>query len=125
MTSTSNIRLTIGFNDLSLDLEERDREASRLISELKDIGEIEEVGRVPEQDMLATSKALGGFLAGLLIAEVNPKNIKSVFCFLGDRLCGKTIELEVEANGKKLKVSARSREELEAAIKAAQDFISG
>jgi hypothetical protein len=34
------------------------------------------------------------------------------------------IELSVEANGKKLRVKAHSREELEAAIKAAQDFIA-
>jgi hypothetical protein len=45
--------------------------------------------------------------------------------FLGDRLGGKPIELSVEANGRKLTVKAHSREELEMAIKAAQDFISG
>jgi hypothetical protein len=125
MTSTTNIKLTIGFNDLSLDLEERDRESLRLISELREIHEIEEVDRVPDRDMPSMSKAFGGFLVGLLTAEVNPKNIKAVFRFLGDRLGGKSIELEVEANGKKLKVSAGSREELEAAVQAAQDFISG
>jgi hypothetical protein len=121
---TSNIKITINFNDPSLDLEERDRESLRLIYELKEISEIEQVSRVPEQKTPAMSKAIGGFLVGLLSAEVNPQNIKSVFRFLGDRLGGKSIELEVEANGKKLKVSASSREELAAAIQAAQDFIS-
>jgi hypothetical protein len=42
---------------------------------------------------------------------------------LGDRLGGKPIELSVEANGKKLTVKAHSRDELAAAIKAAQDFV--
>jgi hypothetical protein len=45
--------------------------------------------------------------------------------FLGDRLSGKTIELEVEGNGKKLKVKASSREELQAAIAEAEKFIQG
>jgi hypothetical protein len=43
---------------------------------------------------------------------------------LGERLSNKTIELEVEANGKRLRVSAATEAELHAAIKAAQDFIS-
>jgi hypothetical protein len=125
MISTPNIKLTIGFNDLGLDLEERDRESLRLISELREIDEVEKVERIPDAKMPAMSKAFGGFLMGLLTAEVNPKNIKSVFRFLGDRLGGKSIELEVEANGRRLKVSAGSREELKAAIQAAQAFISG
>jgi hypothetical protein len=124
MISPSNIKLTIGFNDLSLDPEERDRESLRLMSELKDIDEVEEVNRVPDGEIPAMSKAFGGFLVGLLTAEVNPKNIKSVFRFLSDRLGGKSIELEVEANGRRLKVSAGNREELAAAVQAAQDFIS-
>jgi hypothetical protein len=60
---------------------------------------------------------------GLLTAEVRAENAKKLLVFLGDRLGGKPIELEVEANGRRLKVSAHSREELEAAIKAAQDFV--
>jgi len=38
-------------------------------------------------------------------------------------LGNKSIELEVEANGKKLKVKASSREELLAAIQAAEEFV--
>jgi hypothetical protein len=125
MISTPNVRLTIGFNDPNLDIEERDRDSLRLIAELREIREVEEVGRISDLNMLPGSKAFGGFLTGLLTAEVNPKNAKSLFSFLSDRLSGKSIELEVEANGKKLKVSANSREELETAIKAAQNFISG
>jgi hypothetical protein len=63
-------------------------------------------------------------LIGLLTAEVSAGNAQKLMGFLGDRLGGKPIELEVEANGKKLTVKAHSREELEAAIKAAQDFVA-
>ncbi|MEH2324818.1 MAG: hypothetical protein V7K32_14860 [Nostoc sp.] len=42
-------------------------------------------------------------------------NFKKVLGYLSDRLGNKTIELEVEANGKKLKVKASSQKELNAA----------
>jgi hypothetical protein len=94
-----------------------------LFAEFKEVDEVEKVDCVRDPNPPEGNKALGGFLVGLLTAEVSAKNAKKLFGFLGDRLGGKPIELEVEANGKKLKVSAHSREELEAAIKAAQDFV--
>jgi hypothetical protein len=125
MIKTSNIKLTIGFNDVNLDAEEKNRESLRLLFELKEISEVDEVYRIPIQKVPKESKSVGGFLIGMLTAEISRENTKSIFRFLGDRLGGKPIELEVEANGKKLKVSASSREELQAAISAAQEFISG
>ena len=62
---------------------------------------------------------------GVLQAEVSIANCKKVLGYLGDRLRNKTIELEVQANGKKLKVKASSQEELAAAIEQAQKFIAG
>jgi hypothetical protein len=124
MTANPNIKFTITFNDPDLDAEEKDEQAQRLIAELKQIDEVDTVGRVLDPNPPEGNKALGGFLVGLLMAEVNVANAKKLMGFLGDRLGGKPIELEVEANGKKLTVKAHSREELEAAIKAAQDFIA-
>lgn len=124
MISTSNITLTIGFNKKLLDPEECDQEALRLISELRNLNEIEKVDLVTELNPLELSKSIGSFVIGLLTAEVSPKNVDSIFRFLSNRLSGKPIELEVEKDGKKLKVIANNREELKAAIKAAQDFIS-
>lgn len=124
MMSTSNIKLTIGFNKKLLDPEKCDQESLRLISELRDLNEIEKVGLATELNVPELSKSIGGFVIGLLTAEVSPKNVNLIFRFLSNRLSGKPIELEVEADGKKLKVTANDREELKAAIKAAQDFIS-
>jgi hypothetical protein len=93
------------------------------MAELKDVDEVERVSRVLDPNPPEGNKALGGILVGLLTAEVNAENAKRVFSFLSDRLGGKAIELEVEANGKKLKVKAHSREELVVAMKAAQDFV--
>lgn len=125
MITSTDIKLTINFNDPELDLEERDKQARNLMFELKEMDEIEFVSRVLDPNPPEGNKALGGFLAGILTAEVNASNVKKLIGFLGDRLGGKPIELSVEANGKKLMVKAHSREELEAAIKSAQDFVSG
>jgi hypothetical protein len=124
MPDTSNIKLTIAFNDPDLDSEERDEQAQRLMAELKQMDEVDAVDRVLDPNPPAGNKAIGGMLVGLLMAEVNFANAQKLMGFLGNRLGGKPIELSVEANGKKLTVKAHSREELEAAIKAAQDFIA-
>ncbi len=63
-------------------------------------------------------------MVGLVKATANLENAKKLLGFLGDRLGNKVIEMAVEHNGKKLSVKAHSREELEAAVKAAKDFIS-
>jgi hypothetical protein len=125
MTTSTSVRLTIAFNDPDLDSEEREEQAQRLMTELKQMDEVvDAVDRVLDPNPPEGNKALGGFLVGLLSAEVSVANAQKLMGFLGDRLGGKPIELAVEANGKKLTVKAHSREELEAAIKAAQDFIA-
>lgn len=123
MAGNSNVKFTISFNDPDLDEEERDDEARRLLNELNSLDEIETADRVLDPHPPEGNKALGAILAGIITAEINPANAKSLFGFLSDRLGGKPIELAVEANGKTLNVKAHSREELEAAIKAAQAFV--
>jgi hypothetical protein len=124
MSMDSNVKLTIAFNDPDLDAEEREVQAQHLMTELKEIDEIETVDRVLDPNPPEGNKSVGAILVGLLTAEVNIANTKKMLGFLGDRLGGKPIELSVEANGKKLTVKAHSREELEAAIKAAQNFVA-
>lgn len=126
MLSTDNIKITINFSDPDLDPEDRDVLAHNLTQELRDLDEVNSVKRVLDTHAPQGNKSLGGFLVGLLTAEVSAKNAKQVLVFLGNRLGSKPIELEVEANnGKSLKVKAYSREDLAVAVKAAQDFISG
>lgn len=125
MSNESTIKLAIAFNDPDMEPEERDEQAQRLLAELKQVDEVESVERMLDPNPPEGNKSLGGFLVGMLLAEVNPANGKKLLGFLGDRLGGKPIELSVEANGRKLTVKAHSREELEAAIKLAQEFISG
>ena len=124
MASDSSIKFTIAFNDPDLDSEELDEQVQRLLSELKQIDEVDEVNRVIDPNPPEGNKSMGGFLVGLLTAEATVENAKKLLGFLGDRLGGKAIELTLEGNGKKLSVKANSREELEFAIKAAQDFLA-
>jgi hypothetical protein len=122
MMTSNNIKFTINFSDPDLDDEDRDEEMQSLLYQLQDLDEVE-ANPVIDPNPPEGNKAIGALLVGILTAEVNVDNCKKVLGFLGDRLGGKAIELEVEANGRKLKVTAHSREELEAAMKAAQDFI--
>lgn len=124
MAEDLSIKVTIAFNDPDLDTEEQEQEAQKLLNQLRELDEVEEVDRVLDPNPPEGNKALGGFLVGMLSAEVSLANVQKLMGFLGDRLGGKPIELSVEANGKKLTVKAHSREELEAAIKAAQDFVA-
>ena len=125
MSNKSTIKLLIAFNDPNLEPEEHDEQAQVLLTELQQADEVESVKRILDPNPPEGNKSLGGFLGGILMTEVNPANGKKLLGFLGDRLGGKPIELSVEANGRKLTVKGHSREELEMAIKAALDFISG
>lgn len=123
MTDHSNITLTIAFNDPDLKNEDLEEQAQNLFTQMRNLDEIETVDRVLDPNPPEGNKAVGAILVGLLTAQVNKANAQKLMGFLGDRLGGKPIELEVEANGKKMKVSAHSREELVSAIEAAQKFI--
>jgi len=122
MFENPSIKLTIAFNDPDLDSEELEEQAQNLLAQMRDLDEIETVDRVLDPNPPEGNSPWATILVGLLTAQVNKQNAQKVMGFLGDRLGNKAIELEVEANGKKLKVKASSREELEAAIEAAQKF---
>jgi hypothetical protein len=124
MSSESNIKLAIALSNPDLEPEELEQETRNLLREIKDLdvgsAELVAVTEIPQG-----AKSVGGFLVGVLQAEVSIANFKKLLGFLSDRLLNKTIELEVEANGKKLKVKASSQQELNAAIEQAQKFIAG
>ena len=121
--NTSQFALTITFTDTDLNAEELNEEAVRLLADLNDRSDIEAVDRVRDPNPPEGNKSIGGFFVGMLAAEVSATNVKKVLGFLGDRLGNKPISFEVEGNGKKLKVSANSREELEFAMQKAREFI--
>ncbi|MBD2303187.1 hypothetical protein [Nostoc sp. FACHB-190] len=119
----SNIQVKITLLDERLEDGELQEKTENLLQDIKETVEIESAGLLPVKNSEQGAKDIGGFLLGVLTAEVKVANVKSLFRFLSDRLLGKTIEMEVTANGKTLKVKASSAVELNAAIKAAQEFV--
>ena len=124
MTEESTIKLNIAFTNPDFDDEELDEEAQNLLNQMQQLDEVENVYRTLDPNPPEGNKALGGFLVGKLTTEVNQSRIKSFLGFLSDRLTGKVVEMEVEANGKKLKIKAHSNTELLQAIEAAQKFVN-
>ncbi len=125
MSADSTTKITIHFVDPDLDPEERNEASQRLLSQMKQLDEVESVSPVLDPNPPEGNKALGGFLAGVLSTEVRPGNLQSVFGFLGDRLSHKPIELEVEFEGRKIKLKSSSPEEMAALVTMAQQLVSG
>ena len=115
--------LMIAFTDPELTNAERDDEVVQLLEALSDRSDIDAVDRVRDPNPPVGNKSVGGFFVGMLMAEVSAANAKKVLGFLVNRLGDKPISFEVEGNGKKLKVSASTREELEFAMQKAREFI--
>lgn len=124
MANISNIQVTISLSDPSLDDEELQAEVDNLLPQLREVDGVEEANLVAVEEVPQGSKAFGGFLLGLLMAEVNPANIKALFGFLGERLGGKPIELSLKApDGRELSIKASSKVEFDYAYQKAQEFL--
>lgn len=124
MTDPANIRLTIAFDDPELDNEEREEQAQNLLAQMRDLDEVETLSRVLDPNPPQGNKSMGAILSGMLAAEVKPDNTNRLMGFLSDCLGNKSIEMEVEANGKKLKVKASGQAELMAALPLVQQFLA-
>ena len=122
MSSESNVKFTITLSNPDLDADEQERETRNLLREIKDL-DVESAGFVEVTETPERAKSVGGFLVGALQAEVTISNCYKLLAWLGN-LRNKTIELEVEVNGKKVKVKANGQKELTAALELAQKFIA-
>jgi hypothetical protein len=123
VTDESNLKLTINFTDPDLDEEEKDKASQRLLSQLQDLDEVEEVKRVIDLNPPDGNKSIGGFLAGALRAEVKPSNVRPLFGFLSDRFNSNPLEIEAEFEGRKLKIKVNNQEELIGALQMLQKFM--
>lgn len=124
MANPSNVQVTISLQEAGLDDQELQAEVENLLPQIKEVDGVEQEGLVPVEDAPPGSKALGGFLLGILTAEVNPANIKALFGFLSDRLGGKPIEMTLKAtDGRELSIKASSQAEFDFAYQKAQEFL--
>lgn len=125
MITKSNVQVTISLTELDLDDEELQAEVQNLLLQLREVDGVEDAGLIAVENAPKNTKALGGFLLGLLNAEVNAANIKTLFKFLSDRLGNKAIKMVLKApDGRELNLEASSREEFEFAMQKAQDFLN-
>lgn len=125
MTANSSIKFKIIFNDPELNSEELESQAQILLSQMRELDEVETVSRPLDLNPPSGTKSVGAALTGLLTAEISRDNSLKLLRFLRERLSNKSIELEVEANGKKLKLKASNQKDLEAALSVAQKFVEG
>lgn len=124
MTTAGNVKLTLAVVDPELDEEEKDVEARRLLRKLREMEDEVESVELASKEPTAGAKPVLETLVGILTAEVSAKNIKAVFERLSE-YWKRPIEMEVEANGRKLKLKVSSQKDLEKAIEAAQKFVAG
>jgi hypothetical protein len=124
MHTTSDIQITLDLRNPELDDETLEKLTQNLRNQMLDLDEVNDVKRILDPNPPEGNKALGAVLIGILTTQVNATNVKTLFGFLSDRLGDKPIAMEVEANGRKLKVTASNQQELLAAIQAAQQFIA-
>ncbi|MBE9207474.1 sugar ABC transporter permease [Nostoc sp. LEGE 06077] len=125
MVTTSNVQVTVSLAELGLDDEELQAQVQNLLPQLREVDGVEDADLVAVAEVPEGSKALGGFLLGLLNAEVNAKNLKSLFGFLGDRFGNKPIKILLKApDGREINIEASSREEFDFAYQKAQEFLN-
>ncbi|MCA9719951.1 MAG: hypothetical protein KC468_35110 [Myxococcales bacterium] len=120
----AEISIAIRFVDETLYDEEQEALALALARQIRAArGELGEVERVPTVAPPG-SKSLGGHVVGVVVALLSVVNIKAFLAFIYERLANQAIELNVETDGRKIQLKARTQDELRAAIEAAERLVA-
>lgn len=123
----SQVILTItlkALNDADFDEEKLEKLTQNLLREMRQMDEVERADRVLDPEPPEGNRSLGGFLIGILKAEVSVANFKKLMEFLGDRLAGKPIKIKVKkANGEEIEIEASSQVKFNFAMQKAQEFL--
>ncbi|MFZ4729918.1 MAG: hypothetical protein ACOYMQ_14840, partial [Pseudanabaena sp.] len=120
----TNIFVNLELVDSSLDAEDLQGLVRNLLKQVKAVDGVEEADLVAVTDVPEGAMALGGFVVGLLTAEVSAANLQKLGGFLKDRIVGKTLKMSVEAYGKKIAVEGSSQVEFEYALQKANEQIA-
>lgn len=119
-----NIQMTLALNAPDLKDEELQAETQALREQMLDLNLADRTDWIAVKKAPKGAKALGGFLLGMLTAEVNPDNFKKLMRFLCDRISHKTIKLKIKApDGREIELEASSPEEFALAMAAAEKFL--
>ena len=121
---TTNVFVNLELVDSSLDAEDLQAAARNLLKQVRAVDGVEEADLVAVTDVPEGAMALGGFVVGLLAAEVSAANLQKLGGFLKDRIVGKTLKMSVEAYGKKIAIEGSSQVEFEYALQKANEQIA-
>jgi hypothetical protein len=123
MTGNDLVQIAVTFNSPDLEPEEKESEVSNLLQALREL-EIGSINRVLDPNPPEGNMSMGGFIVGLLTAEVSVSNVKKLMGFLGDRVGSKPIKLKIKApDGRELELEANSQAEFKFAFEKAQAFL--
>lgn len=119
------LHATLTITDSDLDDEEREAMARRLFLDLRG-GDIDgvEVHR-PLEDAPLRAKSLGTQVLGVVAALISANGLRAFFDYLIERSRGREISVELELGDDKIKLTARTQEELILAYQAAARMIEG
>ncbi len=117
--------LSIHFLDPNLSDDRLQSLTENFLLQVRQIDGVNRANLKPADSLPKDAKSLGGFSLGFLTAEIDSDSLGNLLMFLGECLTGKrSIELEVEANSKRIKVKAHGKEELQAVINMVENFIA-
>lgn len=123
MTDQPTIQFTFAVNDPELDDAERQEIARKLLRELRQLDEVENVDFAKESELEAGAKSALATIVGVLTAEVSIENIQKVLGFIGDRIPNKPVVIKVKVGEQEVEIEAKSRKELAEAEKVANNLL--
>ncbi|MFN4966424.1 MAG: hypothetical protein ACK5UZ_01880 [Pseudanabaena sp.] len=119
-----NVYVNLEVVDPSLDAEDLQGATRNLLKQVRAVDGVESADLISVTDVPEGAMALGGFVVGLLTAEVSAANLLKLGGFLKDRIVGKTLKMSVEAYGKKIAIEGSSQVEFEYALQKANEQIA-
>jgi hypothetical protein len=120
----TNVFVNLELVDTSLDSEDLQAATRNLLKQVKAVDGVEEADLVSVTEIPEGSMAIGGYVVGLLIAEISVANLQKLGGFLKDRILAKNLKMTVKAYGKEMAIEASSQAEFDYAIQKANEQIA-
>lgn len=111
MTEETVVEYTFGLSDPTLEDDERLKFSTKLLHELRDLGEVRRADRAEDLNPEVGGKGFATLL-GVLNAEVSVSNITNFLGFLGERLSDKPIKGKIKVGDNEVEFEVQSRQEL-------------
>ncbi|MDJ0633293.1 MAG: hypothetical protein QNJ34_08910 [Xenococcaceae cyanobacterium MO_188.B29] len=106
------IQFTFGLDEPEMEDSERLKFAKKMLSELRNLDEVEKVDRAEDLNPEAGSKPGFATLIGIVTAQVSFNNITEFLGFLGDRLQDKQIKGSIKVGDNEVEFEVKSCQEL-------------